>query len=82
MEDSVSVQILSAVAVKLETDPLDLPPLNDAIDVEALEALFESCTNGECALELRFTYAGCAVTVSEDAVSLGGSTDESAAEQD
>jgi hypothetical protein len=82
MEHPVSDRIVSAVAAELDTDPLDLPPLNDAIDVEALEALYASCDDRRCDLELRFVYVGREVTVTEDGVSLDGVAGDSTTEQE
>lgn len=51
-----------AVAQVRDCDPLDLPPLGEAIDPDALDALLNSPTDSEVPSST-FEYAGCSVTV-------------------
>lgn len=57
--ETVSERVVRSVADNTNTDPLELPPLFDTVDPDALDALVRSLSDGE----LTFTYAGCAVTV-------------------
>lgn len=58
----VSEQIVRAVADTVDTDTLELPPLYEAIDPDALDRLIEGMTSGE----ISFIYAGYEVTVRSD----------------
>lgn len=50
------------VAVYSDTAPLELPPLGDAIDLDALDACIRTMEEGK----IDFRYAGYAVTVHSD----------------
>lgn len=56
----VSEAVVRAVATVSGHSPLDLPPLQESVDVDALDLLFASSTDIEA---LRFTYAGHDVLV-------------------
>lgn len=58
----MSERVVQGVAAVKSTDPLDLPPLYDSIDPEALGALVDRMDEGEVV----FTYAGTEVTVTAD----------------
>jgi predicted dinucleotide-binding enzyme len=59
-DEHASESIIRAVAAVSGRSPLDLPPLQESVDVDALDLLFASST----AIEgLRFTYAGHNVLV-------------------
>lgn len=58
---SPSEKVVKAVAAKTGTDPLELPPLYETIDPDALDALVES--SGERSLQLEFQFAGRHVVV-------------------
>lgn len=45
-------EIVYAVSERLDTDPLDLPPLHDTIDGDALDAMF----SGENRAMIEFSY--------------------------
>ncbi|NHN48423.1 hypothetical protein G9464_12580 [Halostella sp. JP-L12] len=66
--DPVSQTVLFAVAEAIGDDPLELPPLYDAIDPDALNKLFDSSAfgaeRGDGTVE--FAYAGCDVSVRAD----------------
>jgi hypothetical protein len=53
-DERVSEAVLRAVAAVSGRPPLDLPPLQGAIDVDALDLLFASSPGVEA---LQFTYA-------------------------
>lgn len=58
-----------AVAEATDRDPMDLPPLMDTIDADALDAFIDrgSDTVGS---KLTFEYAGCSVTVTTEEVTV------------
>jgi len=57
----VTEEILESVSRELESDPLDLPPIYQAIDPEALEDAIASSESNT--LRVAFQYAGCEVLV-------------------
>lgn len=61
-EESVATTVVSAVADAKGVDPLDLDPLYDVVDGDALEAMF-AARDGSSDLEVRFSMAGCEVVV-------------------
>lgn len=63
--ESVTEAVVSAVAEAKKSDPLSLDPLYDAVDPDALDALFESdrVAPGDSQRRVSFTYCGCEVTV-------------------
>lgn len=69
VNDEVTSQaVVTAVAEETGTDPMDLEPLYNVVDSDALNTLFrshESVTGGSL-LEVQFTYAGCDVRVTSD----------------
>lgn len=54
--------VVSAVAEASGSDPLDLPPLADVIDPDALNTLFAS-RSGASEAKIRIQYAGYEVIV-------------------
>lgn len=60
--DTLGVRIVETVADATGADPLDLEPLYNVIDQEALAGLFQAGATGE----VTFSYHGCAVTVTAD----------------
>lgn len=62
-------RIVEAVAAHADTDPLELPPLYEAIDADALDALFREGCDGS----VQFRYADRDVTFySEGSVEIDG----------
>lgn len=55
----VGDRVVQAVATVSGVDPLALPPLYDAVDPDALDALVEGMGEGKVV----FTYAECEITV-------------------
>lgn len=55
-------RIIQRVSTETNTDPLDLPPLYETIEPDALEACIRGMADGE----VSFTYAGTAVAVDSD----------------
>lgn len=65
--DEVCERIVNGVAALEETDPMELPPLFDAVDPEALTALFSTTPSGtRRSGTVAFTYAGHGVRVEFD----------------
>ena len=58
--DRLAVRIAMAVAEATGRGPLDRPPLQQYVDVDSLERLFDS---GGSDLEVSFSYDGVEVTV-------------------
>ena len=67
-EAAVTDEVVSAVAATKGTDPMDLDPLFNAIDPDALDALYERTGFGRAGVPERveFVYSGCRVVVSGD----------------
>ena len=64
--EELSERVVESVAEAKGVDPLELGPLYDSIDPDALNSLFRGSPDGEGApAELRFTMAGCEVLVRE-----------------
>lgn len=59
---TVSERVVQKVATASGTDALELPPLWDAIEPDALNKLVEEMADGE----VSFAYAGYEVTVTSD----------------
>ncbi|UPV74027.1 hypothetical protein M0R89_15995 [Halorussus limi] len=60
-----SEAVVLAVADARGCDPLDLPPLNGALDPDALDSLFGDRVSGRARTggRVTFEYADCTVTV-------------------
>jgi len=58
----VSRRVIDSVAALSDTDPLELPPLCDEVDPDALDALCRQMSEGQ----VSFRYAGYSVTVDGD----------------
>lgn len=56
---NVSERVVEAVATYSDTDELELPPLFDSIDPDALDGLIRSMSHGT----VSFVYAGQRITV-------------------
>ena len=65
--DEVAERVVTGVATLEGTDPVELPPLFDAIDPDALASVFATSASGACRSgTVEFTYAGHQVQVSVD----------------
>lgn len=63
---NLSLEVIEKIAAQKGVDPIALnPPLHDIIDLEALDAIFDTTTNGRRrgAGSVRFTYDGYEVAV-------------------
>ncbi|WP_164471639.1 HalOD1 output domain-containing protein [Halosimplex salinum] len=65
-----TVDVVRAVAAFTDTTVLDLEPLGDVIDTEALNDLFAERDAETNAAEMTFEYERCTVTVTPDAVEV------------
>ncbi|MFC7141883.1 HalOD1 output domain-containing protein [Halosimplex aquaticum] len=63
---TIVLSILESVAAADLVDPIDLPPLSDAIDPDALNALFDPSGDLPAPTRFSFPYAGHDVTVTTD----------------
>lgn len=61
-QDSLTRRIVESVAAATDTDPLDLPPLYDTVDPDALADVIEGADQEKVAVE----YAGVNVIVHGD----------------
>lgn len=65
--DEVCERIVSGVAALEGADPMELPPLFEVVDPDALEAVFSTTVSGtRRSGTVAFTYAGHQVTVEFD----------------
>ncbi|GAB3674914.1 HalOD1 output domain-containing protein [Halopiger thermotolerans] len=64
--DSLVVAIVEAVATVTGDDPIDMPPLFDTVNPEALSELVAPSPPRDQYVEVTFEYQGCRVTVSSD----------------
>ncbi|WP_135534598.1 HalOD1 output domain-containing protein [Halostella pelagica] len=66
--ESATEAVVIATAEATDADPLELDPLFDAVDPDALNRLFESSDDGSDrpSGRIEFTYAGCDVSVYAD----------------
>jgi len=65
-EKSISTDIILAVAEVSGSDPTELRPLNDVINVDALDSLFTPGRPGNESDQISFDYQGYRVTVYRD----------------
>lgn len=70
-DELLSTRVVLAVAREKDVDPLELPPLGERLDPDALDALFEGRAPSDA--ELRFEYADVRVVVREDDVTVRSS---------
>lgn len=67
--EPVSSALVTAVSSIRHAAPTDLDPLHEAVDPDALNALFvhwHDRSTGDADGSIRFTYSNCDVTVSSD----------------
>ena len=82
--DTIPGRVVRRVATATDSDPLELPPLYEAIDPDTLDSLVEGMADGE----LSFAYAGHQVsvdsvgTVSVDVRPVGSPATEQATSDD
>lgn len=63
---TVSETVVAAVAEATGRDPLDLDPLYDVVDPDALDGLFDSRGTQPNSAEITFSMAGCRVVARGD----------------
>ena len=59
------MHVVRAVAESINVDPLELPPLYEVIDPDALDALVDP-VGGRLGFTVTFEYAGCKITITDD----------------
>lgn len=59
---TVSERVIQRVVSETDTDPVELPPLFNTVDPDALNAIIETLSEGE----ISFDYVGYTVTVDAD----------------
>lgn len=59
---SVGMAVISTVADRSDTDPVELDPLSSVVNTDALDAVFQPGTDGKVA----FTYNGYEVVARSD----------------
>lgn len=72
-EEVPSRAVYSVIATLEDCSPLDLTPLGEAIDPDALDALF---ADGGASNEYSFSYCGYSVTVTSNEVRVMDSEEE------
>lgn len=70
----VSDGVISVVSAVDDTDPMDLPPLAESIDPDALDALFDRDDIPD--RRLTFSYCSYRITVTADAIRLEEASEE------
>lgn len=63
---TASVGIVSAIANVLREDPIELPPLQQIVDTDALDVLAELRETAKGAVETSFSYEEHTITVTSD----------------
>lgn len=63
---TIVLSIIEAVAAADRVDPTDLPPLSDAVDPDALNALFDPAGERPVPTKFSFSYDGHDVTITSD----------------
>lgn len=65
--EALIVDIVRTIADTKGVDPLDLPPLNEYVDVDALVTLVESANRGEPSrIAITFRYEGYDIEIQSD----------------
>jgi len=67
--ENVTNVVIRAVADKTNREPVDLEPLGDTIDADAVDALFAN-SSGNNLDSLTLHYEGCRVTIDFEAVTV------------
>lgn len=66
-EDQPSTAIIQAVAQRKGTEPLDLPPLYEYVDPEAIDSLLlTAAENDNASIEVQFDYLEHTITITSD----------------
>ena len=65
---SPSEAVVARIANCEGVDPLELPPLYESIDADAIDALVRTAEANDSALQIEFTYHGYQVTISDGGV--------------
>lgn len=68
--ESTSSRVVWAVADDRNTDPTELPPLEDFVDTEALDALVDGDADRGGTCTVRFSYAERTVHIRDGEITL------------
>jgi hypothetical protein len=72
--ERISQEVVSVVSAVDDTDPLDLPPLAETVDPDALDALFDHENDAD--RRLTFYYYSYRITVTADGIRIQESPNE------
>lgn len=75
MSAELTARIVEAVARQTGTDPLELPPLFEAVDPDAIETLCGPHENGRCECTVSFEYADHTVKIAGTDVAVSAISD-------
>lgn len=67
-ETGITTEVVWAVADHKGVDPMDLPPLYNVVNTNALNMLFSGVQGDGNGCEVRFTYDGVDVSVTHDEI--------------
>jgi len=70
-EETLSVTVVTAVAEATGQSPLEMDPLWESIDPDALASLLDDTARSASSPTVTFTYCGCRVTVTPDDIQVG-----------
>lgn len=71
-DETISVAVVTAVANATGQSPLEMDPLWESVDTDALEALLTDTDRTGSSPTVSFTYCGCTVTVTDDEIQIDG----------
>lgn len=63
-----SMAVVTAVSTVMEADPLDLGPLNDILNCDALDKLMTAHNGRSCEVQFTCDYEGHSTTISSNGV--------------
>jgi hypothetical protein len=69
-EDDIALTIVGHVADVADVDPLEMAPLHESIDTDALNRLFDPGGRASGLQRLTFSFEGYTVTVTESRITI------------
>jgi hypothetical protein len=75
LEESPINAVVTTVAEATDQSPLEMEPLGEVIDPDALNALFSNSRDGSSSLRITFEYAGQVVTMTRDCIRVASSAE-------
>ena len=67
-DEAPSMAVVSAVSEATNQSALEVEPLWEAVDPDALDRAFDTGRTEEAQLSVRFEYCGCRVTVDSNSI--------------